>query len=93
MSVKSSQLLKQLKSRKTRLEVDLKELVTQLTELKRQQDKTANQLSSVSQEIKRLQSSDIIVSEHAILRYLERAKGLDIEAIKEEILSAIPQSY
>lgn len=27
-----------------------------------------------------------IVSEHAMLRYLERIKGVDLEAIREEIL-------
>lgn len=28
----------------------------------------------------------LIITDHAILRYLERVKGLDVEAIKEEML-------
>lgn len=87
MSIKTSQSLKQLQSRKTRLEVDLSELAKDLRALKRKHNQTANQLSSVRHEINQLQNSNIIVSEHAILRYLERSKGVDIEVIKNEILT------
>lgn len=31
-------------------------------------------------------NAEPIISEHAILRYLERVKGLDIEALKQEIM-------
>lgn len=33
-----------------------------------------------------INASQPIVSEHAILRYLERVKGMDIESLKNEIL-------
>lgn len=32
------------------------------------------------------------VSEHALLRYIERVKGIDIEEIKTEIKTAIPRT-
>lgn len=81
------QSLKQLQSRKVRLEVDLNELSKDLKTLNDKHRKTANQLSSVRKEIGQLQDTDVIVSEHAILRYLERSKGLDMELVKNEILS------
>lgn len=30
---------------------------------------------------------DVIISDHAVLRYLERVKGIDIEAVKKEMLT------
>jgi ABC-type lipoprotein release transport system permease subunit len=46
------------------------------------------QLKSLQERVKQLEANNAepIVSEHAILRYLERVKGIDVEAIKQEIL-------
>jgi hypothetical protein len=48
-------------------------------------------VKELENDIKGLKSSDrpITISEHAILRYLERVKGVDLEAIKLEILPDI----
>lgn len=45
-------------------------------------------ISAINGQIGSLQKAakGLIVSEHAILRYLERVKGVDIEAVKKEIL-------
>lgn len=50
--------------------------------------KHQNRLNSVDREVEQLKKKaiDPIVSEHAILRYLERVVGLDIEAHKRVIL-------
>ena len=45
-------------------------------------------IKSLNNRIKQLQEQDQepIISEHAILRYLERVKGIDIDALKQEIM-------
>lgn len=46
------------------------------------------QLSQAQQELEETGRSDeLIVSDHAVLRYLERVKGLDIKALRQEILT------
>lgn len=45
-------------------------------------------IKKLKQEIDKLNSStELNVSEHAIVRYFERVKGFDIEEIKKEILT------
>ena len=46
-----------------------------------------NQTEKLLNEIKSLSKQEVIVSEHAVLRYLERVKGIDLNSIKKEILS------
>ncbi len=41
-----------------------------------------------SLKVKEIKNDSITVTEHAILRYLERVKGIDIEEVKKEIVSA-----
>ena len=48
--------------------------------------KLKQKLHDLKSEAKRI-AADIDVSDHAVLRYLERVKGLDIEGIKDEILT------
>ncbi len=56
-------------------------------EKQQEHSKALNQLHSVNREIKGLQESKVIVSEHAILRYLERVMNVDIEQIRSLILT------
>lgn len=44
-------------------------------------------IKSLKIKIEQLKKKEVIVSEHAILRYLERVEGVDIEKIKERILN------
>ncbi len=88
MSVKNSQQLKQLQTRKAKLEVDIKALEKDAKEKQQAHSKALNALKSVCREISDLQNSEIVVSEHAIIRFMERAMGLDIEQIKQQILTA-----
>jgi alanyl-tRNA synthetase len=47
---------------------------------------TQHKIKQVEKELERLPKEEgVVVSEHAILRYLERVKGLDISAIVEEL--------
>lgn len=44
-----------------------------------------SEAKSIEKQIKDSSTKKIIVSEHAILRYLERVKGLDLDSIIKEI--------
>lgn len=87
MTVKDSQQLKQLQTRKAKLEVDIKELKKDISDSQQRCITAGNQLMKVNEEISSLQVKDVVVTEHAIIRYLERVMGLDLDQLKSEILS------
>ena len=87
MSIKKSQELKQLQSRKSKLEVKVKDLSITAKESQQDYIKAKAQLNTVEQEIKGLADVEVIVSEHAILRYMERVMGFDLEMVRTAILS------
>ena len=78
----------------------LKQLQTQLATLKRESASAkerqrevqsliqdlARQIQSVEKSIDTLTKLGPVVSEHAILRYLERVKGINIDDVRAEIL-------
>ena len=79
---------------------ELKQLKTRLAEKKAAFDAANSKKSDVEQEIHRLAKevvyiqsqierstkTDVVISEHACLRYAERILGMDVEAIKRDIL-------
>lgn len=87
MSVKDSQKLKGFQSRKAKLEVEIDELKEQQRGIQSKLSKAQNQLNGILGDIEALKDKDIVISEHAILRYIERAMGLDLEQIKASILT------
>ena len=84
----TSQQLKQLNTARTRLITDLTILLTD--PLVRSADVSAlqGQLSEVEAEIGRIRGSGIIVTDHAVIRYLERVMDLDIHQLRHDILPA-----
>lgn len=90
MSLKKSQELKQLKSRSTKLTVECGELDKQVKKLQRKFNSTSNELSQLDKKIKNLESSscgDLIVTEHAVIRYIERVMGIDLVQVTSQILT------
>lgn len=89
MSIKNSHELKQLESRRDKLTVEVEHLLKQKKELDQNYCDKKKKLEEIHKEIKKLRttSPEPIVSEHALLRYLERVKGIDMLAIKQEILT------
>lgn len=73
--VRERQALSRLRSEKSALDRDIASRLARVNNLQRQ-------LESVKST-----SDNVIVSEHAILRYLERVQGVDIEEIKRKIVS------
>jgi len=89
MGVKDSQELKGLQVRLEKATADRNALHAEaaiLLEKEKQLDSLKRILSS---EIKTLQDKNKtpIISEHALLRYIERVKGIDLEVLKKEIMT------
>lgn len=78
---------------------ELLELLGQAESLNAQAEKERKlrrtELALIQDKLKavRQQYKDIQVTDHAIVRYLERVIGLDIEACKQEMLKKLPKGY
>ena len=85
MGKKEREIIKQFETMRS----EIMGKITGLKEQKRIIDKDLfgleNSLKSLEQKITNLQNSDLIVSEHAIIRYIERVIGINIEEIVEKI--------
>lgn len=80
-------LLKQYQSRLQDLTAKREELKSELATRMEMMTLLNKDIKDVQAKISGLKSSEeLVVSEHAILRYLERVEGLDISVIKEKIL-------
>ena len=84
----STQELKRFQSLHQQLQLELKALQESGTRLKMEIATKEKQIKEVEEKIHKLKGANenIIVSEHAIIRYLERVYRLDLEKIKQEIL-------
>jgi hypothetical protein len=88
MSVTATHELKGLQTRLKQAEVDLEQAV-QASKSSVQKEATArNAVRTLRNKIEQLQksTSEPVVTEHAMLRYLERVHGLDLENIRQAIL-------
>ncbi len=73
--------VKKLKQQKHNVESELEMLKSEVTSKKLQ-------LNQLKQQITKLEkNTKVSVSDHAIVRYLERVTGLDMEKIKSHILN------
>lgn len=77
---------------------ELKKLTTELNDLTKNMKNAEKEFSKVKKSINKkidairkrisvLKKKDIIISEHAVLRFIERYMGFDIDLIKNKILS------
>jgi hypothetical protein len=73
--------LKKLESEKQ----ELRKVVSETTKLISQKDAKINEIKKL---IQKQSEKETIISEHAILRYLERVEGIDLETIKQKILTS-----
>lgn len=87
MRAKDSQELKQLQTRKIKLEVEIEQLNTDQKQAQKDFAEAKKKLDSVDCQIKALKVKNIVISEHAILRFLERKFNLDLEDIEAQIMS------
>jgi hypothetical protein len=84
----NTQELKRLQSLQSQLKLEFRSLHENTNRIKMELMTKEKQIKEVEKKIQNLQGCDenIIVSEHAIVRYLERVYGLDLEKIKHEII-------
>ncbi|MFA6904409.1 MAG: hypothetical protein WC236_15145 [Gallionellaceae bacterium] len=79
--------LKHLQVRKAKLESELADADLAKRESAKKYSELSNKIGAINKEIAALSPTEIIISEHALLRYLERAMGFDLAEISKSILS------
>lgn len=89
MGAKESQNLKSLETRLTKKKEEERHAAQEASEAQKKLANIKKGVSSLQRQIDtvKLLSKEPVVTEHAVLRYVERVMGFNIEQIKEEILS------
>ncbi|HJV75369.1 MAG TPA: hypothetical protein VJ654_14175 [Noviherbaspirillum sp.] len=87
-TVITSQELKGFQSQLAKAQADMQVAFSAMTAAQRDHSAAQNRVKQLEAKIRELQesSAEPIVSEHAMLRWLERANGLSLDAIREVIL-------
>lgn len=78
--------LKQLNVRIEKERTVLNLLIQEQQDIQSKINKSKQIIKDLETKIKKELNSSVVISEHAILRYLERVKGIDLEEIKQELL-------
>lgn len=79
--------LKQLQVRRTKLQAEVSRLDTERKAAQKAHSEAQRELKRLDGEILRSTSGEPIVSEHAMLRYIERVMGINLECVQNEILT------
>lgn len=87
MGKKASIRLKELEGQKLKLNGRLGVLKEDQRQINRDIDVAVKKIRSIETEIESIKknSTGVIISDHAIVRYVERVIGIDIDKIKQEI--------
>lgn len=88
MSNKLSEERKQLERRIEALQAEYKTKDDEAQRLERESDALHQQITGLIARLEELKPRAIRVSDHAVLRYLERKAGIDVEAIRRSILES-----
>ncbi len=90
MSAQLSAEQKALETRRNRLQAIRKILNVEIEDKKLESSSLKKRIVSLQTEIDNLRRklpSKIMVSEHAMLRYLDRIRGVDLQEVQDEILT------
>lgn len=84
-----SSRIKSIQVKITKLEEEIKSYTLQLGDIEMNITTKQQQIKKYQEELLKLQttSKDIIISEHAITRYIERVLKIDMEKLYQEIIS------
>lgn len=86
--MKEARKIKGLKSQLKIMEGDAEALKIEMANKQREYNAKRNKIKALKEQIKIFENDrNIKVSEHAILRYLERVKGVSISDVEKEILT------
>lgn len=80
--------LKALQTRRQKLAAQHKEMLREIAVAQKQAAAVAKELAELEAEIETLESAaeEPLVSEHAMLRYIERVMGVDLDEVRAAIL-------
>lgn len=89
MSIQSSHDLKGLQTHKEKLIAEQRIKIDEFNRVNSELNSVRGQIKFVDDRIKTLQqeAKEPIVTEHALLRYIERVAGVDLDKIRQEILN------
>ena len=87
--VKDSSEIKGLETRRNKLQAERKQLNIEIQDKQKESSEMKSRIDMLQKKIEKLKSkkpNDLIVSEHSLLRYIERVIGIDLEEIRAKIL-------
>lgn len=79
--------LKRLNTEHKRLDTELTKLTDQLQEIESRRAELRERLDQIQVELKQLRTKGVVVSEHAMLRFMERVEKRDLNEITTKILT------
>ena len=82
-----TQKLKSLQVKRSKIQGDLDDIRKTLKELETRMVEREKALSQIQQELNELADSNPVVSEHALLRYVERVLGINLKEAEKDIMS------
>lgn len=87
--------LKGLRTRRNKIEDELRLLNAEIGRLSSERDAKMKIVKQITDTIQSIEKSakGIIVSEHAIMRYIERVLGFDVEKIKAGIVADVSSKW
>jgi predicted transcriptional regulator len=91
MANKKNMKFKSLMKQRGALDVKLKELNNQQNLLQQEKKLLKQQILKLEENIDKIREKDLTVSDHAVVRYLERIEGLKVQDIKEKIKASIEE--
>ena len=88
MAIKGKEELKKLNTLQVKLQSEIEAIKIEMEILNNKLQSAERNLGKIREEIKKLKEGNkIIVSEHAMLRYIERVLGIDLKEIERRILT------
>lgn len=79
--------IKELNRRISKLEAEVETSLSELKEFQRNCDTKRSKLQGLKDRVKKLTPKDIVVSDHARIRWFERCCGFSIEEVDAKILN------
>ena len=88
MAIKGKEELKKLNTLQVKLQSEIEAIKIERESLNNKLQSAERNLGKIQEEIKKLKEGNkIIVSEHAMLRYIERVLGINLKEIEKRILT------
>jgi predicted ribosome quality control (RQC) complex YloA/Tae2 family protein len=77
---------KKLYDRKKKLERDLQEIRSTKYALQKEENLKQQELTKINDNLNKLKRGELVITDHAIVRYMERVKNLPLEEVKKLLL-------